>query len=579
MVARAVVAASPLIRQRRAVVLAASVVVLATGLYLFLVMIRGDAYFARSDPIGRVFDEGVELSAAARVLDGQVPYRDFSLIYAPGQAYVLATVFWLFGESMPVARAYDLVIRLLLCLSVYALAQELTSARMALVPVALATIWLGAAYFYAYPMFPALLCGVLSTVAWLRFVRDGGRRWLFASGLLAAMALMFRHDAGVYLVASELVVLLAWWCAGRVWWRGNDQERRYSIRHVARSGGTYLLGLGVVLVPVAVYLLAIVPLPDLWYAFVVFPLVIFRDAFASPYPALFAPLGLLAGGPGSWGQSAYAFAHEYVYLDWVMFWTPLLIDVVALLYVAVVLVRCGRRQQENRAIWGIALVTVLALAFFNQAVHRADRLHSLPAGLLAFVVLCAVATRAYSAARFRVPLVVGLVLTALVLAPSYVLYPLGITRDALQWSDESACAACPHLTRAGRLFLFPDQAEAIHFIQQRARPDEAIFVGNARHDRTQANDALFAFVAGRRNGTRYDDLIAGLVGTAGTQERIVSDLQQNRVKWVILSTMFAASVEPNIVGRPTGVTRLDDFIRSHYVPVQEFGHYTIWERP
>ena len=98
MVARAVVAASSLIRQRRAVVLAASVVVLATG---FTSSWRSAAMrISLALTRSAVFSMRVEL-APPRVLDGQVPYRDFSLIYAPGQAYVLAAVFWPLGSRCP----------------------------------------------------------------------------------------------------------------------------------------------------------------------------------------------------------------------------------------------------------------------------------------------------------------------------------------------------------------------------------------------------------------------------------------------------------------------------------------------
>src|SRR5919108_6124971 len=43
------------------------------------------------------FDEGLMLSAARRVGDGQLPYRDFLWSYGPGQPYLLAGVAEVFG--------------------------------------------------------------------------------------------------------------------------------------------------------------------------------------------------------------------------------------------------------------------------------------------------------------------------------------------------------------------------------------------------------------------------------------------------------------------------------------------------
>jgi len=45
-------------------------------------------------------DEGLMLQAAARVADGQVPYGDFWWFYPPGQPYLLAFLWQLFGPSL-----------------------------------------------------------------------------------------------------------------------------------------------------------------------------------------------------------------------------------------------------------------------------------------------------------------------------------------------------------------------------------------------------------------------------------------------------------------------------------------------
>jgi len=45
-------------------------------------------------------DEGLMLQAAARIADGQVPYRDFWWFYPPGQPYLLGALHALFGPSL-----------------------------------------------------------------------------------------------------------------------------------------------------------------------------------------------------------------------------------------------------------------------------------------------------------------------------------------------------------------------------------------------------------------------------------------------------------------------------------------------
>src|SRR4051812_50185383 len=50
-------------------------------------------------------DEGLMLQAAARMADGQWPYRDFWFNYGPGQPLVLAGLWKAFGSSLLAWRA------------------------------------------------------------------------------------------------------------------------------------------------------------------------------------------------------------------------------------------------------------------------------------------------------------------------------------------------------------------------------------------------------------------------------------------------------------------------------------------
>src|SRR6476659_3309660 len=53
-----------------------------------------------------VYDEGLICYGAERVLGGDLPYRDFWTVYGPGQYYLLAGIFKVFGTSLLVARRY-----------------------------------------------------------------------------------------------------------------------------------------------------------------------------------------------------------------------------------------------------------------------------------------------------------------------------------------------------------------------------------------------------------------------------------------------------------------------------------------
>ena len=47
---------------------------------------------------------------------------------------------------------------------------------------------------------------------------------------------------------------------------------------------------------------------------------------------------------------------------------------------------------------------------------------------------------------------------------------------------------------------------------------------------------------------------------------------------MVLFSTFEDHVEPNAIGRSSGVVDLDLYIRSHYRPVARFGGYAVWKR-
>jgi hypothetical protein len=551
---------------------------LVAAIFLYAVMTRGDVYFGQGDPVGRVFDEGVDLSAAARVLAGQVPYRDFSLIYAPGQSYALAAVFMAVGPSMGAARGYDLVVRVLLCLSVYALAREVSSAKVALVPYAVAVVLLGSAYFYGYPMFPALLLSFSSATLCLVALRGGGRWWLFSAGLLAGAAGIFRHDVGVYVIGSEALLLLLRGLAGKPPLGTEPTQLSGIIRRSWQSVWPFLAGIGTAVAPPGLFLLATVPFGDLWYAFVAFPLGEFRSAFSVPVPDAMPPVSALIAGDVSWEWVVDVYTHSPPHLLWVNFWTQPIIIAVGLFYVAMGFRALRSGGGDGSRVWSMALVTFLAAALLNQGINRVDVIHLLPSGILVCICLAGLAHRGFAVPRLRAPTAIGILAAVVIMAPSYVRAPLSMTRAALTWEDRVSCAEYADLVRAACVFTLPEQAEAAMYIRTVTRPDEPIFVGNVQHDRIVPNDALFYFVAARPNATRYDDLIAGLVATERTQSSIIADLEQKQVRWVVLTSRFKDEVEPNAMGRPTGVTMLDDYIRAKYVPAHQVADYVIWTR-
>jgi len=132
--------------------------------YVSLVIFSG-AFFYFLAGIHRevnIYDEGVVVYGAERVLRGDTPYRDFWTIYSPGQFYTLAAVLKLFGSFVLVERVWDLFVRSLLGLAIFFVGFKLTGFKPAVLCWLVATFWLGYIGYYNYPLFPAMLFSLAS---------------------------------------------------------------------------------------------------------------------------------------------------------------------------------------------------------------------------------------------------------------------------------------------------------------------------------------------------------------------------------------------------------------------------------
>ena len=109
-------------------------------------------------------DEGLILTGAMQVAAGQIPHGDFYSLYGPGQFYVVAGVFDLFGQTVLVERLYDLAVKASIVCFLYLIASQLMRPLYATIAAALCLLWMAveARHFAAYPVWPCLLLILLS---------------------------------------------------------------------------------------------------------------------------------------------------------------------------------------------------------------------------------------------------------------------------------------------------------------------------------------------------------------------------------------------------------------------------------
>ena len=181
-------------------------VLLALGAAAFLLLLM------QLKSAANLYDEGLVLVNAERIRAGEIPYRDFWTLYAPGYFYALAALFTVVEPTILAARWFDIVLRFGLVIAAYGLARGMTSRWAALAPAALITYWLATIRFYSYPAFPATGAILLAALALMRYLHVRRGRWLFVSGLALGLTAILRLDFGGYAAVgfAAAVALDAW---------------------------------------------------------------------------------------------------------------------------------------------------------------------------------------------------------------------------------------------------------------------------------------------------------------------------------------------------------------------------------
>ena len=116
---------------------------------------------------------GYSVSPAERVMNGEIPYRDFLYNYTPGMLWLNAWLMKAFGVSLTTINSGLLVFKMLTLVALFFVAKRLTSGWAALVPVALTLGWLGHKYIFGVvPTQYSLLFVLLGMIFMLNYDRS-----------------------------------------------------------------------------------------------------------------------------------------------------------------------------------------------------------------------------------------------------------------------------------------------------------------------------------------------------------------------------------------------------------------------
>jgi hypothetical protein len=475
------------------------------------------------------YDEAVILVGAENVLNGEIPHRDFSSEYPPGQFYALAAFFKVFGTSVITERVYDLIIKVLLSLSIFLIIRYLASNGAALVGWVMSLVWLQHSSMPAYPVYPSMLFIFISIYLLLLHMKEKKNYYVILSAVSIVCAVLFRHDLGGYASIVIMMVLI---------FRRIREGQSWSPLITFIASGI-MAGL-----PVLIYFAMHSSLRVLLNDLFLVPAA-FLEEQALPYPSF-----------SRWNLPFYIF--------------PLVLVTGAVTSV----ISIKRKKNDSKA-YGVLLISFIGIFCFNQARIRSDVVHLLPValtGILLAPILLNTLSRTLSLSIWqnRVVYVLFIIVFGITLSKQFSVIKMLLSRT----NGYVVETVNPDIERARYSIINSDLKDTTAYIKNNTAKNEKIYVGVKNHDQFVFNDVIIYFLAERNSATRYHVLNPGVHTTLKVQKEVVGELKNNATRLIVLVPRNWH--EPNLSNVDSQIDLLDNYIAANYELGKTFGIYEIW---
>ncbi len=476
-----------------------------------------------------VMDEPFLLVGAERILNGQIPHKDFSSEYPVGQLYTLAALFKVFGISSITERVYDLLTKSFLSLSIFIIIRLLSSNILALAGWAMSLVWIQYSTSPAYPAYQSLLFIYISCYWLFLHIKEQNNHYIVLSAIFIAIATLFRHDFGGYAAIAITTVMIS---------RSITKVQSW-VPTVLFIGSGIMAGL-----PVIIYLIMNSGIEPIINDLILIPIAM-RENQALPYPSL-----------SRWNLPFYVFP------------LVLLIGFIT----SIILIICKRDATRAYAILFISLIGILCL---NQVKMRSDKIHLLPSALTA-ILLAPVLLHSLSIERLlskwqnRVVYALFVIVFGVTLSkPVEAIFSILLNTNGYIVKNVN-----PEIERAKHLKISADLKDTVAYIKNNTSNIENIYVGVKNHDQFAISDVIVYFLAERNCASRYHVLNPGVQTTIEVQKEMIKEFKSNPPKLIVLAPR--SWNEPNPSSVDSRIDLLDNYISTNFALRKTFGIYEIW---
>jgi hypothetical protein len=192
-------------------------------------------------------DEGTLGQSAVRILQGELPHRDFDEAYTGGLTYLNAAAFRLLGTRLFTLRLVLFAVFLAWVPAVFYIASRLLRPVAAAGMTLLCVAWSLPNYPAPLPSWYNLFLAVFGVAALFRWLEDRRRRWLVLAGIAGGISVIVKV-IGLYFVAGALLFFV---------FQAHEQSRAAAGAD-ARRGRGYVVFVTACLLAFSAVLLAVV---------------------------------------------------------------------------------------------------------------------------------------------------------------------------------------------------------------------------------------------------------------------------------------------------------------------------------
>jgi hypothetical protein len=518
--------------------------------------------------------EGKSVVGGMVILDGGVPYRDLWTMYAPGQFYVVAALFWLFGRELLVQAMAVVLVRAASAVVFFVLLQRLGATRLlaiSLSAIFVLMFWTTGVELFDYP--PALLFLLLALDRVVRYFGGGGRRHLSWAGLWLGFAACFKHDIAAYMALGTTVGLFLSWLVAGV-------RRPGDWLSPARATLTIATSAVIAALPLALWT-AWSAGAEAWNDIFVFPATVFRQVRTEAFPPLVPDVGPLFAWLSNVTHVGLALAAADALSPWAMLNAP---TVIFLGGVGIALAGNPRLDVVRSAQLTLFLV---CLPFFWAAAHVQQNTHPYTMSVLGACVGVLVWSWLSSLAVWKRLLRWPLLIAVAIYATG--LLTLAGIRAATVYYEWTGSRVLD-FPGFGGVRVPARVYDSFHpvgqFFRTHTREGEPIYAGLVRHDSIIGNAPLLYAIAGRPACCSYTELHPGVADRLPVQREIIRRLEDGGVRAIVLWQFGWPADDLEIrkqrivsVVPDAGSTLLDRYIAENFRRIETHGEFhLLWRR-